>query len=291
MRADTHLQPVPTPGERRAASENAMPLLQVSHEELLLLLALARLPIPLSLGQQPFEGHNETTLNIVLASATSSLIVRGILTPATSKAESPAMVGGVEQLLADLALAESCLMVAARHGDQVRASAYALRGSSVTLHTNPVDRIHRLERLSDRAAVVEGLLQMIEPHASAATPLDFALDADPLGLAVEAIAANKEESARGILLTAGVAAEKVEAFLKHATGDVVRYTLAMFGNLRSPSPLLNGSLVLRGKTETWLVKEGRDSSVNVQAVDPPTLRAELHGLVQQMTKVSPTSQL
>jgi len=269
-----------------ASVDRRMQVLQLSHEELLLLLALARLPMPLSLGEQPFEGHTEATLNVALASATSSLIVRGLLIPADRRAQVPTIVDGVEPLLMDLALAEACLLVASRRQDQVAASAYTLRGSTVVCHTNPVERIHRLERLSDSAAIVDRLLQDIEPHTPDAAPLNFALDADALGLAVEAIAANRVESARGILLTAGVDAATVEEFLQRAEGDIGRYTLMVFSNLRSRSPVLNGTLILRGKTETWLVNETQDTSVNIQTIALPVLQTELHTLVQHMTKAS-----
>jgi hypothetical protein len=266
-------------------------LLRISHEELLLLLGVARLPMPLALGNSALDGYTEASLSPALASAGGSLIARGLLIPPGPRGRSqPEIVVEVESLLADIALAESCLMVVAGAGDEARSMVYTARGDAVVRHTRPLERVHHLERLADAAAIVAQLQQLITAPAPSGEPLDFAAQADVLMMAVDAVAAGRSQNARSILLMGDVSPATVEAFLERAGNELAQHTLLLFHKIQTDSPAVDNLIVLRGHAEAWLVEKADETDegarTRVRTLDEAALRARLQQLVDAMDRAT-----
>lgn len=105
-------------------------------------------------------------------SGMSSLIARDVLIPSLRADEPLTMADGVTALLAD-----SALMVVARHGADSRAAIYTPRGSALRVHTQPVEWVHRPERLPEMSIVVDHVLSQIVPHTPADQAIQFTVSA------------------------------------------------------------------------------------------------------------------
>jgi hypothetical protein len=261
--------------------------LQISHEELLLLLALARLPMPLALGANPAEGYTQATLGVVLAGASTSLAARGLLVPNSRPEVAPALSPGIAPLLADSALAERALLVAVRQGAGAQAVVYTLRGDAVVVHSQPFARVHRLERLPNVEIIVDHVMRQIVPHVPAGAPLDFVVDASALNLAVESVEGGEPGTAPAVLRAAGLPARLVDLFTRRLGSAVARYALAAFYDLQRKPPISSGSMVLQGAVETWYVQETGEDRVRVYTVDPDGLRGKIFQIVAQLKQRPP----
>lgn len=259
---------------------------QLSHEELLLLLGLARLPMPLALGEQPITGYNPETLNAALGSAANSLLARGLLIPATPPSTTPLLEEGIAALLTNIALAENCLIVGGRQGELGRTVTYTIRDMEIVRHTQPFEGVHRLEHLAPGTMIADLLTQEIIPHTPM-TQRNFVVQADVLGLVLEALAVGQLATATSVLLTAGIARPMVNEFVAGLGSQLTRYALLLFRNLRSSAPHITSQVVLQGQTETWYVEEVGDKQVQLWAITPDQLRIRFEQLGQEFATPIP----
>jgi hypothetical protein len=256
-----------------------MQSVQLSHEELLLLLGVLRLPMPLALGEQPTAGHDERTLGIALASAMNSLKARALLLDDGPGAD-PRPVPELCELVAASALAERCLLVAERRGEQRSATHYSRRRGRTVVHTSPRPGVHRLSWLAGDEPAAALLVASVAPCHSAAAPLDFALGAGAFGLALDALAGGQVEPAVEILRGAGAPGETAESFAGRAGPDLASYAILCLSGLQGPSPAAESAMVVRGAHETWYVTDLADEPgrVRVETASPEALAARLHAL-------------
>ncbi len=260
-----------------------MQAIQLSHEEFLLLLGVLRLPMPLALGEDPTVGYDQRSLGIALASAMSSLMARDLI-QGDDPTTDPVPVPGVRELLATSALADRCLMVAARQGEQHSATHYSLRDGRTVVHTSPRAGVHRITWVEASEPLAAHVLTAIVPHVPTATPLRFTLNADAFGLALDAIGAGQLQSALGILKTAGVAADLADSFVSRAGPTPTRYAIVCLRQLQSPQPLAESAIVVQGANETWYATEPANTpgQILIETVAPEALRTHLDVLIQSL---------
>ncbi len=261
-----------------------LPPIQLSHDELLLLLGILRLPMPLALGENPTAGYGERTLDVALSSAMSGLLARGYLEAPPSDTAQPKVDSVVEGLVADSALAESCLIVATQRGAASQAVHYSLRGNRALAHTSPQERVHRFEPLAGASEIIERALAGMALPTVARSPLPFDAEADAMAQAVEAAAAGQRDAARGALVTAGVPAGIVEAFLDRLGTASAHHALVAVRDMQGTAPVAESVVVLIGAEGAWQLDESLDQPGVVQVVplDGETLRARLAALVDQL---------
>jgi hypothetical protein len=263
-----------------------MQAVQLSHDELLIVLGVLRLPMPLALGTDPLGEYTEEMLDTVLASALTSLMARDYLLELPTDQAPPKLTSELVDLVTTSALAESCLMVAASRGGEQRTVHYSQRADKAIVHTSPHERVHRLASLPDREAIVADIIAGIEPHATCRAPLSFTIDAGVLGEAVELSNAGRVDDARAALLAAEVSVEVADAFGERLGTEIARYALVAVRELRSPHPLADSVVVLRGTTENWYAEDDPESAgaVRVTAVGAAALRDRLAALVAPMAR-------
>lgn len=256
-----------------------MQSVQLSHEELLLLLGVLRLPMPLALGERPTAGHDERTLGVALASAMSSLKARALILDDGPDAD-PRPAPELCELVATSALAERCLLLAGRRGDQHSATHYSRRQGRTVVHSSPRLGVHRLGWLAGDEPLADRLVAAVAPRRSAAAPLDFALDAGAFRLALDALASGQTEAAVAILRGAGAPEGMAEGFAGRAGPDLASFAILSLSGLQAPRPAAESALVVRGAHETWYVADLADAPgrVRVETVSPEALTARLHAL-------------
>lgn len=254
-----------------------MQSIQLSHEELLLLLGLTRLPLPLALGEQPTAGYSDETLGAALTGAVGSLTARGLLAPPVSVAAAPAVLPELQALLAASALADCCAILAVRCGERETATHYTCYQQVLVAHSSPADRVHRLERLPATLALPDLLLAQIGPQPADAALPAFTLPGAALNLALDAASVGQADPARLVLQQAGVAAPVAASFIAAAGTVVVRYALVSLHGLHSAAAQTGSCMVVRGQSATWYVTaaDAQTPMVTVEPVDAAQLLARL----------------
>lgn len=260
-----------------------MPPIQLSHDELLLLLGILRLPLPLALGEDPTAGYDERTLNAALSSALSGLLARGYLEEPSSDATPPQVDPTVEELVTDSALAEGCLMVATQRGATNETVHYSLRGDRALAHTSPRERVHRLERLAGSEVIVERIIAAITPPPRQGAPRTFIAAADAVGAATEA--AGRPDDARRALARSGVAQNDVAAFIEQLGAGSTRHALVALREPRGATSAVESVIVVQGPDETWCLETmaDRPGDVCARALDAIGLEATVHALLGRMS--------
>lgn len=263
-----------------------MQAVQLSHEELLLLIGLLRLPMPLAMGENPTEGYTEQTIGAALTSAMSSMLARGLLQRPPTESETPVLPDEVQELITTSALAERCLMVAARQNQLNTAIHFNLRGSTCVVHSSPLERVHRLEWLSENTTIVEQLMGLIMPHPPVGAPIQLSVKADAFSLAIDAAAVGQSQGAYNLLLAAGAPPETADTLVGRLGKEVARYALVAFRNLQAPQPQAESLVVLQGASETWLARESTAEGeyIVLQTVTPVDLRTTLERMVEVMNR-------
>jgi hypothetical protein len=249
---------------------------QLSHEELLVTLALLELPAPLALGPRPSAAYDPAALGAALAAALGGLAARGLVAgPAGSL---PAPVEPLASLARAAALADRCLVVAERRADGQSAAHLSAHGGSLVLHTSPAPRVHRLAPLADLGAAVGWLADTIGPAPDAPLPAVEA-PAEALAGALDALAAGMPEAAVAILVAAGVPETAAGPFLAALGPCHVRLALGAVEGLRAESPSSAGALVVAGAGGAWWADAGPPGApLCLRPVGPAELRDELQGL-------------
>lgn len=256
-----------------------MQSVQLSQEELLLLLGVLRLPMPLALGENPTAGHDERSLGVALAGAMSSLMARELILGDDPNAD-PRPAPGVQDLLETSALAERCLLLAARRGENHTATHFSLRRGRAVVHTSPRPGVHRVGWVEGDEPYAARLVAAIVPQEPAAPPLRFALSADAFSLALDALSGGQAASALGILRSAGMPADLAESFIGRAGSAPAQYAIVCLSQLQSARPVSASAMVVQGVSETWYVTDHADTpnQVLVETVGPEALQARLDTL-------------
>jgi hypothetical protein len=267
-----------------------MQSVQLSHEELLMLLGMLRLPMPLALGEDPTEGYTEASLNAALVGALGGLMARGYVLQAPVETDEPKLIDGLANLISVSALAEGCLMLTARQGDLNHTTHYVIRDGQFASHSSPIERVHRLEWLGSSDAIIDRLVTTVMPQNTVDAPLSFNVDAEALSMAVEAAAAGQSDAAQANLLRAGVDNASATAFVSRMGPAVVRYALVSFRDLLCPQPIAQSSVIIQGNAETWYAEAIKPDSdqIAVQSIDTEGLRTRLSAHVQHIA-ASPTN--
>ncbi|RRR69731.1 MAG: hypothetical protein EI684_14810 [Candidatus Viridilinea halotolerans] len=251
---------------------------QLSHEELLLVLALLKLPTPLALGPRPADGFEALGLGAALAAASSSLVARDLAYPGASLEQPPTPVPALAALASAVALAEGCLFLAERRGAERRTSHLSVQGSNLVLHTAPVPRIHRLARMADATVAITWLTEQISTPEAAHGPSVRAPVAT-LASALEALEAGHVATAEAQLAAAGVA--ESHAFVAAVGPQPTRFVLAAMRRLQAPVPVGRAALALCGPNATWWGASDPDL-VELRPLGAKGLQRELHDLVGWM---------
>lgn len=288
-----------------------MQSIQLSHEELLLLLGALRLPLPLALGENPTAGHDERTLAAALAGAMSSLVARELLLADDPDAD-PRPAPELCALLTASALAEHCLLLTMRQGERRSATHYSLHQGRMVVHTSPRSGVHRLSWADPGAPLAAQLMAATAPPAAApatapqaaapatasraleaptitpraaAPPLSFAVDATPFAVALDALSGGQAQAALDILKTAGVAADLADSFVVRAGPAPAHFAVVRLSELQGPHPRAESAMVLQGLNETWYVAEppAMRGRFLVETVNPETLLARLDALLPALT--------
>lgn len=261
-----------------------MQAVQLSHDELLMVLGFTQLPMPLALGADPLAEYSDETLNAALASALASLMARDFVTELPADGAPATLQPELADLVSVSALADGCLMAAVQGEGEARNFHYSTRGAQAIVHSSPRERVHRLERLTDTAAIVDHLAGLIAPPAEPPAPLSFTVEAETLGEAVELAAAGKAEEAGGALRAAGVAPEAAASLAGHLGGELVRIALVAARRLQSLEPQTESAALLRGDGAAWLVEDdrARPGLVQVSAVGDRALRERIGAMVHSL---------
>jgi hypothetical protein len=252
-------------------------LYQISHEELLLLSGLLRLPTPLALGSHPAAGYCQAGLHIALGAAASGLVARGFLSPPAHIGSPPTPEPGIAGALRSLAEAEGCLVVAGSRGAQHTVSQIGLRpGGEALLLSSPHPGAYRLCAAHGPAAVVDHVVAALPaPPAAPAAALHVppaaliaALDAAPAGPAAATMR----------LQTAGVPADEAAEFVRVLGRAPARHALVA---LRGPRarPEQRGVLAIIGVGAAWCADDERSASVALRPLGPAGLRPQVADLV------------
>lgn len=254
--------------------------LRLSHDELLLLLGLLRLPPPLALGSAPVAGYTDATLSAALRSALGSLVARGLVsaTPGTQPLVDPSL----RSLLAAMAQPEAVLMLTVRAPAAAWSVHYGWRDRQCYRLSSPFPRVYELVLLDHADAVVADLLERIGPAPAVAETPVWQVDAAALRQAVDAAAAGSANP--GQPLAAAGCSEAAAAFTAHFGPATVRFALAALRDLARGRASGRGIVLLRGTGALWCAAEGRvqPALVEVGPVDQAGLRAALSGLVEPL---------
>lgn len=248
---------------------------QLSHEELLLVLGLLQLPTPLALGPRPADGYQALGLGAALGAAGASLVARDLATPPARDELPPNPVPALAALARAVALAEGCLFLAERRGAERRTAHLSAYSGTLVLHTCPVPRIHRLARLADRKAATAWLAASITTTEGAAAPTVRAPVAT-LASALEALEAGQVAAAQAQLEAAEVAASS--EFIAAVGPQPSRFVLAAMRCLQEAVPVGRASIVLCGSQATWWGASDPDL-VELRPLDAAALQSELDELV------------
>lgn len=255
---------------------------RLSHEELLLLLGLLRLPPPLALGSAPVAGYTAATLSAALRSALGGLVARGLVSasPGTQPLADPAL----HPPLAAIAQPDAALLLTVRAPVAAWSVHYTWRDRQCYRLSSPVPRVHELVPLDAAAAVVADLLDRIGPApVVAATPV-WQVDAAALRQAVDAAVAGSPHP--GQSLAAAGCRGAADAFTTHFGPATVRFALAALRDLARGHASGRGIVLLRGMGVLWRVAEapGQPALVEVGPVAAAGLRAALAGLVEPLSQ-------
>jgi hypothetical protein len=262
----------------------AMQAVQVSHDELLMLLGFLRLPMPLALGTDPMEEYTDETLNAALSSALTSLMARDYLIELPTDTTPPKLLPQLEHLIRLSAQAESCLMVALRTDAHAKTIHYSLRGTQAMVHTSPRERVHRLEPLASPTAIVDHLAAVLEPPPTLPEPLTFTVSAEALGAAVDQANAGQVQEAQATLHAAGAPESVTMAFAHQMRPPITRAALVALRNVGRRQPLAESVVILRSATSLWYAADDATESedITISAVDMAGLHARLATLVATM---------
>jgi hypothetical protein len=257
---------------------------QLSHDELLLLLGILQLPMPMALGEHPMVGYTPQTLNTAMTSAVGSLTARGLLAPPNGVSTRPQLESGLQEIVISLAQADSCLGVIAVLNSSGYEKYYTVNGAEVVAHTKPYERVHRLERLASTETIIEQLIAMIEPHQPSSTPVSFLVSVEVLNTALDAAAEGDLHTAHAKLAAAGLPSTVADIFVRQLGGEFARYAVAAFRGLQNAEPIAQTAAVIHGSQETWYVEEpsSHTGSLQVQTISPDVLRVRLAAMVQDM---------
>lgn len=285
-----------------------MDTVQLSHDELLLLLSLLRLPAPLALGDEPALGLSAAGLQLAMATAASSLAARDLLIQPASPAAPPAIAPDLADLVRAVAEADRCLALARIGASERGAEHITLNAGQAVRHSSPQIRVHRFERLpaeaiaahvlarltddgrptSDEAAVLPSLVARpssqapTEARAAAGAPPGggFTAPAEALSAALDALAHGAPATAQALLRDVAVPAEHAAAFIRRVGAGCVRHALAAFRDLRG-SPESRSALLIAGAGTLWQGAEAPDDPalVLVQPITPAALTAQVTALI------------
>jgi hypothetical protein len=253
-------------------------LYQISHEELLLLSGLLRLPPPLALGPQPTADYSRATLNVALSVAAGSLAARGFLSPPDQTGTLPIPAPGIASALRLLSSAEGCLVLAASQGSRYVAGQVGIRADGeALLLISAQPGVYRLSTAHSYAAVIDRVVATIpQIPARLGAPIDApskallaALDAAPAGA----------EAAMLPLRAAGMAADEAAHFarcLGHAPARQAIVALRGESNRRER----RGTLAIVGSGAAWLADDdSRADLVALRPVGSAGLRSHVADLV------------
>lgn len=257
--------------------------LQLSHAELLLTLALLDLPAPPALGPRPVAGCSPDALAVSLAAAAAALDARGLLSASDSPDARPAPVAPLAALLRSVALAEGCLVVAGRHGPQQLGAHLSARGDCLVLHTAPLPGLHQLESLSGAAAHA-WLAALVGDAPVAAPPPQLSVPAAALAATLDAIDADDDVAARGLLAGTGVDPAVAAAFVTAVGPRSTRLALGVARGLRRPVPRTRAALLLRGVAGVWWAPTAPNTThLALAPLDARGLRHKLGALLADLT--------
>lgn len=256
--------------------------IQLSQDELLLILALLKLPPPLSLSTREAADYDAEGEPAALAGASGGLITRELLQPGATPADLPTPSPRVAELVSTVALAEATLIVASRRNGRHSLMHITLRPGSPVLHTSPRPRIHCLAALPGPEAVVNHVLSGLTAGNPSEQPLSFQLSGPVLDAALNAVGAGDPGAAVGHLRGDGVAEPIAAAFLRRAGPAPVRYALAALRDLREPQPVARSAVIIQGAAESWWGSPMGDGSdrLRLRGIDPATTRTNIAALVR-----------
>lgn len=252
--------------------------IQLSHEELLLVLGLLRLPPPLALGPQPAAGYDSATLNAALAGALSGLAARGLLRLGDDPYAAPAPDERLAALARVAAGGDRCLILAERRGSARRAAHLVALGGQLVLHSSPQPRVHRLASLSGASAAA-WLVAAMAPPEQVAGPPRLELSAKLLVAAMDAVEAGQGAVARASLLQGGVAPNTAEELLAALGSTPARFALGALRGLRTGTTEARGALVIAGAQGVWWTWTLPDAPLQLERVDQHGLHAHLNSVL------------
>jgi hypothetical protein len=252
--------------------------IQLSHEELLLVLGLLELPPPLALGPHPVDGYEALALGAALSAAGTSLVARELACPGATPGLPPIPAPALAMFARAVALAEGCLILAERRGPERQVAHLSRYGAELVLHTSPAPRVHRLAQLDDPGAATAWLTARIATTDRAGAPALHA-PATALAGALDALEAGLPAAAQAQLVAAGVA--DAATFVAAVGPTPRRFALGVLRGLAGPAPEARGALALCGTAGLWWAESGPDW-IGLTPLDLATLQAALTDLVTWM---------
>lgn len=259
--------------------------LQLSRAELLVLLGLLHLPLPLALGDYPAD-QDVAALGAALAAATAGLAARELLTIPADPTLNPTPAPAVAALLTDVALAEACLIHTYKRDGVPMVAHLTRRGATYVAHRCPQPGVHRLERLTTRAALVAQVVAALalpvgEPHEPFAPGVT--LPAEVWAAALEALSAGDYADVRARLTAAGAPVAAVQALSRPTTAPT-RHALVALRDLTTDAPQVDGALVLSGMAAAWLgaTVAGAPAAITLTPAATATVHARVDALAAWM---------
>jgi hypothetical protein len=249
---------------------------QISHEELLLVAGLLRLPPPLALGPWPAAGYSRAALGMALGTAAGSLAARGLLSDPGAGGGPPSPAPGLAEAMR-LLCAERCLVLASSHGDRHAVGQIGLgTDGQALLLASPRPGAYTLRSASGQAALVGHIIALLpqtagEPGPSLIVPgaaLLAALDAAPAGPG--AVAAQ--------LAAAGVPASAAAAFADRLGSSPARHALVALRDA-ADRPERRGLLIIGGASGSWIADDEAAAAAPLRPICPADMRAAVADIV------------
>lgn len=276
--------------------------IQLSHDELLLLLSLLRLPAPLALGDQPALGLSAAGLQLAMATAAGSLAARDLLIQPAHPAAPPEIAPDLAELVRTVADADRCLVLARIGAAERGAEHITLNAGQAVWHSSPQIRVHRFERLPAEAITAHVLARLVDADdrrpttdnrpatagrssvvgrpSSPTPPGGFTAPAAALSAALDALTHGAPTTAQALLRDVAVPAEHAAGFIQLVGAGCTRHALAAIRDLRG-EPASRSALLITGAGTLWhgAATPADPDLILVRPITPAELRAQVLELI------------
>jgi hypothetical protein len=248
---------------------------QFSHEELLLLLGLLRLPSPMALGARPAAGYSQATLHVAMGAAAGSLAARDLLNLPDDVGAPPQPQPRLARDLRAALTAAGSLTLAGGQGGRARIGEICLCGDAVWLLDSPRPGAYTLGALPNHAAGADHVVGLLA--APVADPPAASLRLTPAAL-LAALAAAPAGGAAVIAQLSALPAAEAAAFAWGLGAAPARYALVA---LRGPDGRRErcGAFVVVGSRGAWYADDAGDELLALRPAGPAELRARVAALI------------